>query len=157
MKLTSHEEYGMRCLIRLAQAGPGSRLTIPEISGAEGVSEAYVGKLLRVLRIGGFVTAARGAGGYSLARPARQIVLKDVMAALGDLLFEDDFCNAHVGERDTCVRSVDCSLRVLWRTLQAALDNVLTRTTLADLLCNEQQMITWVRGLGEFASRMSRH
>ena len=75
MKLTSHEEYGMRCLICLAQAGPGGKLTIPEISHAEGVSEAYVGKLMRLLRIGGFVTAARGSGGYSLARPARQIVL----------------------------------------------------------------------------------
>jgi len=55
-----------------------------------------------------------------------------------------------------CVRSVDCSLRVLWRTVQAAVDDVLRRTTLEDLLCNEQQMITWVKGFGEFASHISR-
>ena len=67
MKLTSHDEYGLRCLIRLGQAGPGGRLTIPEISRAEGISEAYAAKLLRILRLGGFVTAARGPGGYSLA------------------------------------------------------------------------------------------
>jgi len=67
MKLTSHEEYGLRCLICVGQEGPGGRLTIPEISTAEGVSEAYVGKLLRMLRLGGIVTAARGTGGYSLA------------------------------------------------------------------------------------------
>src|ERR1035441_8981537 len=91
MKLTSHEEYGLRCLIRLGQEGPGGRLTIPEISNAEGLSEAYVGKLLRMLRLGGLVNAARGTGGYSLARPASEIVLGDVMAVLGGRLFESDF------------------------------------------------------------------
>ena len=156
MKLTSHEEYGLRCLIRLGQEGLGGRLTIPEISNAEGVSEAYVGKLLRMLRLGGFVTAARGAGGYSLARPASQIVLLDVMVVLGGRLFGGDFCEMHSGQMEDCVRSVDCSLRVLWRTVQAVVDDVLSRTTLQDLLCNEQQMITWVKGLGEFASHISR-
>jgi Rrf2 family protein len=156
MKLTSHEEYGLRCLIRLGQEGLGGRLTIPEISNAEGVSEAYAGKLLRMLRLGGLVTAARGTGGYSLARPASQIVLGDVMAVLGGRLFESDFCETHSGQMKVCVNSVDCSLRVLWRTVQAAVDDVLRSTTLEDLLCNEQQMITWVHGLGEFASRISR-
>ena len=156
MKLTSHEEYGLCCLIRLGEEGPGGRLTIPEISNAEGVSEAYVGKLLRMLRLGGLVTAARGTGGYSLARPASQIVLGDVMAVLGGRLYEDDFCETHSGQMKDCVHSVDCSLRVLWRTVQAAVDDVLRRTTLKDLLCDEQQMITWVQGLGEFASHISR-
>ena len=156
MKLTSHEEYGLRCLIRLGQEGLGGRLTIPEISSAEGVSEAYVGKLLRMLRLGGLVTAARGTGGYSLARPASQIILGDVMVVLGGRLFGDDFCEMHSGQMEDCVRSVDCSLRVLWRTVQAAVDGVFRRTTLQDLLCNEQQMITWVKGLGEFASQISR-
>lgn len=155
MKLTSHEEYGLRCLIRLGQEGLGGRLTIPEISNAEGVSEAYVGKLLRMLRLGGLVTAARGTGGYSLARPASQIVLGDVMAVLGGRLFEGDFCETHTGQMEDCVRSVDCSLRVLWRTVQAAVDDVLRRTTLQDLLRKEQQMTTWVKGLGEFASHIS--
>jgi len=146
----------LRCLICVGQEGPGGRLTIPEISTAEGVSEAYVGKLLRMLRLGGFVTAARGTGGYSLARPANQIVLRDVMAALGGRLFEVNFCETHTGQRPDCVRTADCSLRVLWRTVQAAVDDILTRTTLADLLCSEPQMITWVKGLGAFTSRTPR-
>ena len=156
MKLTSHEEYGLRCLIRLAQQGPGGKLTIPEIGNAEGVSEAYVGKLLRILRLGGLVKAARGTGGYSLVRPASEIVLGDVMAVLGGRLFESDFCATHSGQMEDCVRSVDCSLRVLWRTVQAAVDDVLGRTTLQDLLRNEQQMITWIKGFGELTSHISK-
>ena len=65
MKLTANEEYGVRCLVRLGYA-PGQGLTIPEISTAEGVSPAYAAKILRVLRKGGFVKAARGKeGGYT--------------------------------------------------------------------------------------------
>lgn len=156
MKLTSHEEYGLRCLIRLAQQGPGGKLTIPEIGKAEGVSEAYVGKLLRTLRLGGFVKAARGTGGYSLVRPASDIVLGDVMSVLGDRLFESNFCATHSGQMENCVRSVDCSLRVLWRAVQAAVDDVLQKTTLQDLLRNEQQMITWIKGFGELPSHISK-
>ena len=152
MKLTSHEEYGLRCLIRIGQQGPGERLTIPEIGKAEGISDAYVGKLLRMLRLGGLVIAARGTGGYSLARPASQIVLKEVMASLGGQLFEGDFCAMHPGRMKTCVRLADCSARVLWRTVQAAVDDILQRTTLQDLLFNERQMLTHVKRLGASGS-----
>ena len=156
MKVTAHEEYGLRCLIRLGQAGPGGRHTIPELIGNDGLSEAYVGKLLRLLRLGGFVTASRGVGGYSLARPASRILLRDVMAVLGERLYGDDFCETHVGERKTCVRNADCSLRVLWHTLQLAVDDVLKRTTLEHLLCSERQMTAWVRTLGTTPGQMSR-
>lgn len=155
MKLTSHEEYGLRCLIRLGQQGPGGRLTIPEIASAEGISEAYAGKLLRILRLNGFVVAARGIGGYRLARPASQIVLSEVMALLGGRLFEGDFCAAHAGQLESCVRLADCSARVLWRSLQAAIDGVLTKTTLQDLLFDEQQMLTHLKHLGTSASQFT--
>ena len=149
MKLTKHEEYGLRCLLRLAEQRPDS-LTIPEMSRAEGVSEAYAGKLLRMLRRGGLVKAARGKiGGYTLARPADQIVVADVMSVLGGPLFEGEFCGAHTGELATCVRSVDCSLRALWRSLQAAVDHVLNSTTLEGLLRTEPEMRAWTRQLGQ--------
>ena len=79
MKLSSNEEYGLRCLLRLGYEGPGGSLTLPEISQAEGVSEAYAAKIMRILRRGGFVKSARGKiGGYTLARPAAEIVVGDV-------------------------------------------------------------------------------
>jgi Rrf2 family protein len=147
MKLGANEEYGMRCLVRLGYAGyTGEALTIPEISEAEGVSPAYAAKILRVLRKGGFVKAARGKeGGYTLARPAAEIVIGDVMDALGRRLFESDFCDSHAGQAAICTRSVDCSVRSLWRALQVAVDGVLGKATLRDLLQNEEEMKSWVR------------
>lgn len=146
MKLSSNEEYGLRCLLRLAYAGHG--LTIPELSQAEGVSQAYTAKLLRVLRKEGFVTAARGKeGGYALARAANAIVIGDVMNALGGRLFESNFCDSHSGSAAICTRSVDCSVRSLWRALQVAVDGVLSKATLQDLLQNESDMNSWVRSI----------
>jgi Rrf2 family protein len=146
MKLSSNEEYGLRCMVRLAYANQG--LTIPEMSQAESVSPAYTAKLLRVLRKGGFVKAARGKeGGYTLARPAEKIVIGDVMNALGGRLFESDFCESHAGSAAICSRSVDCSVRSLWRAVQVAVDQVLSKATLRDLLQNEAEMNSWVRTL----------
>jgi Rrf2 family protein len=147
VKLTANEEYGVRCLVRLAYAGySGESLTIPEISLAEGVSPAYAAKILRVLRKGGFVKAARGKeGGYTLARPAADIVVGDVIDALGGRLFESNFCDSHAGQAPICTRSVDCSVRSLWRAVQVAVDRVLSKTTLNDLLQNEEEMNSWVR------------
>jgi Rrf2 family protein len=149
MKLSANEEYGLRCLVRLAYAGfNGSGLTIPEISQAEGVSPAYAAKILRVLRKGGFIKAARGKeGGYTLARPAESIAIGDVMDMLGGRLFENSFCDSHSGQVAICTRSVDCSVRSLWRAVQVAVDQVLSKATLRDLLQNEEAMNTWVRTL----------
>jgi Rrf2 family protein len=146
MKLSANEEYGLRCLVRLGYAGEGGSLTIPEISHAEGFSPAYAAKILRVLRKGGFVKAARGKeGGYTLARPAEHIMIGEVMDALGGRLFESGFCDSHAGQAAICTRSVDCSLRSLWRAVQVAVDHVLSKATLRDLLQNEQEMNSWVR------------
>jgi Rrf2 family protein len=149
VKLTANEEYGVRCLVRLAYAGyTGGSLTIPEISLAEGVSPAYAAKILRVLRKGGFVKAARGKeGGYTLARPAAEIAIGDVIDALGGRLFESRFCDSHAGQAPICTRSVDCSVRSLWRAVQVAVDHVLSKTTLRDLLQNEEEMNSWVRAI----------
>jgi len=144
MKLTANEEYGIRCLVRLGYAPQG--LTIPEISLAEGVSPAYAAKVLRALRKGGFVKAARGKdGGYTLARPAEAILIGNVIDALGGRLFESNFCDSHSGQAAICTRSVDCSVRSLWRAVQVAVDQVLSKTTLRDLLQNEENMNSWVR------------
>jgi Rrf2 family iron-sulfur cluster assembly transcriptional regulator len=144
MKLSANEEYGLRCLVRLGYSTRG--LTIPEISQAEGVSTAYAAKLLRILRKGGFVNAERGKdGGYTLARSPETIAIGDVMDALGGRLFESTFCDSHSGQFAICTRSVDCSVRSLWRAVQVAVDQVLSQTTLRDLLQNEEEMNSWVR------------
>jgi Rrf2 family protein len=148
MKLSSQEEYGLRCLLHVAQQGERGSLTIPEVSEAVGISPHYAAKLMRILRRGGFVKSARGqVGGYTLARSAHEIVVGEVLAALGGRLFDPLFCNEHAGVVQVCTRSIDCSLRSLWRAVQLVVDRVLSRTTIAELLATEQQVSTHVSQL----------
>ena len=148
MKLSAQEEYGLRCLLRLGGQGDAGSLTIPEISRAEGISPEYVAKLMRILRRGGMVTSARGAtGGYTLSRPAEQITAAEALTLLGGRLFESDFCERHAGAESLCTHSIDCSIRSLWQALQTAVDQVLTKTTLKDLLCSEPEMVSLMTDL----------
>ncbi|MCS6952440.1 MAG: Rrf2 family transcriptional regulator [Bryobacterales bacterium] len=138
MKLSSPEEYGLRCLLRMARAG-GS-VTIPELSEAEGLSEANVAKVMRRLRLAGLVESVRGpAGGYRLARPPERITAAEVLQALGERLLTADFCRKHAGLPEICVHAEDCSLRALLAAMQGALDSLLSATTIKDLLGNERQ------------------
>ena len=136
MKLTSQEEYGLRCLLLLARQEPGESLTIPEIGEVEGISPHNVAKYLRLLRQGGLVDSERGQhGGYTLSREPCAIAVDEVLAALGGRLFDSSFCDNFVGTADSCHHStIDCSIRGLWMRVQNAVDQVLSQTTLEDLL-----------------------
>jgi Rrf2 family protein len=135
MKISAQEEYGVRCLLQIGSRGRNASLTIPEISRAEGISSHYVAKLLRVLRRGGLVKSVRGqAGGYTLARPLSEIPVGEALAVLGGRLYDPEFCESHGGAEVICAHSIDCSIRSLWRSVQQAVDQVLGKTTLEDLL-----------------------
>lgn len=138
MKFSSQEEYGLRCLLEIGKLGPNGSMTIPEISRAEGLTQPYVAKLLAILRKGGFVKSLRGhTGGYTLARNAEDIVIGDVLAALGGRLYDPGFCDRQVSGQE-CSRAVSCSLRGLWNDIQNAVDQVVNSITLADILRDEE-------------------
>lgn len=136
MKFSSQEEYGLRCLLRIGKFYDVEKaLTIPEISKAEGISEHNTGKILRTLRLGGFLESSRGyIGGYTLSRAPEEILIGDVLNVLGGRLFDDSFCQTHSGIADICSNSIDCSVRSLWRMIQDSVDSVVSKMTLKDLL-----------------------
>lgn len=142
MKFSSQEEYGLRCLIRIGKAYRLNRsLTISEISTLEGLSQHNVAKLLRILRLGGFLESVRGQlGGYALTRPPSEISLKDVLAILGGRLFDNEFCLSHSGELNICTNSIDCSTRSLWKIIQSSIDDVVSGLTLNDMMGKEFEL-----------------
>jgi len=145
VKFTAQEEYGLRCLLGVAQE-PAGFLTIREIAAREGLTPAYVAKLMRVLRTAGIVTSVRGQkGGYRLARPAGEINVGSVLAVLGGRLYWKDFCKHFPGNRRTCVHGSDCSIRSLWTAIDRVVEGALSQTMLRDLLRTERGMNAWVR------------
>jgi Rrf2 family protein len=147
MKLSAQEEYGLRCLLTLARAQPGESLTIPQIAEAERISGPNVAKLLRALKRGGYVIALRGqSGGYALARKASTINVGEVLGCLGGKIYDASFCGRHSSATRGCGHNSDCSVRSVWRLVQSAVDDVLSRLTLADLLVDESGLNVPVRG-----------
>jgi len=141
MKFNSQEEFGLRLLLRIAKSDSPNGLTIPEISELEGISIANAGKILRILRIANFIESSRGqTGGYKLKKPADEIIVNDVLIALGGKLYESGFCDLHAGIESICTNSIDCSIRSLWKTIQTMLDSVLSKISLQDLLGKEEDV-----------------
>lgn len=139
MKVSAQEEYGMRCLLRIGSCETSEGLTIPDISRMEGLSPANVAKLLRILRLGGLIESARGrSGGYKLAKPPDRIIISEVLAVLGGHIYNPTFCDTHTGMNSVCNHIIDCSMRSLWRSIQTAVDVVLGKITLKDMLGNEK-------------------
>jgi len=147
MKFSSQEEYGLRCLLRIARDEGEKGLTIPEISQSEGISIPNTAKLLRILRLGGFLESSRGqTGGYSLSKPAEEIAVGDVLSVLGGKLYDKEFCSSYSGNVNICNNSIDCSIRSIWQTVQLAVDEVLNKITLKDLLSSENTLVTKITG-----------
>lgn len=141
MKITSSEEYGIRILIRIASANLTDGLSIPQLSEAEGLSEPHVAKICRTLRMEGFINSTPGyKGGYVLAKPSEEIIINNVLKALGGNIYDKEFCEAHTGLGKLCTNSIDCSTRSLWRMVQHTLDNLLNKLTLKDLMVNEKEV-----------------
>ena len=146
MQLLATEEYGLRCLLQVAAQQNDAPVTTQQVAHAEGIGPEYAARLLRELRAGGLLESTRGAsGGYRLTRPAAEISVWDAMLALGGEFFPEEFCVCHPGRRRECVHSTDCSIRAVWRRLQAVLTETLAGISIAELIVrNEPSMVIWL-------------
>ena len=146
MKLTTQEEFGLRLLLRLGRDEAQS-LNIAELARLEGISVPNVAKMMRILRRGALVRSMRGKeGGYVLARAAAQIPVGEALAVLGGRFYDARFCDKHAGAVSQCTNLTDCSIRSVWSLIQDAIDSVLGRMTLADLIGGDVPAAT-VRGV----------
>ena len=138
MKISSQEEYGLRCLVQVARDAGESPLPISEIAMQEGLSVEYVGKLLMKLRKGSLVDSVRGkAGGYVLARPAGEISLKLVLDVLSEPIYDPAYCDRFSGTETTCVHVDECGIRPIWSIVNRFLADALDGVTIADLIESE--------------------
>ena len=133
MKLTKLEEQGMRLTMCLARKR--GQMTLPELAGQEGLSEALVAKVLGKLRSGGIVNALRGRnGGYELAATPEDLSVGVILRSLGRPLLDGCFTGS-VGQRKTpCPHVGDCGIRPVWEFIEEQLENVLDRVRGLDVI-----------------------
>jgi len=132
MRVSKAEEYGIRLVTSLAATG--GQLTVRELAEREGLPEPTVAKVVSRLRRAGLVEACRGRrGGYTLARPADELSLDQVVAACAGRAFDRSFCTRMSPDGGDCIHAAGCGLKPVWRNLEVVIASFLARITVADI------------------------
>ncbi len=133
-------------MLQMAKKGHKGTTNITELSQKEDLTPAHVAKIMGILRKGGLVQSLRGqSGGYQLSRPPQEINVNEVLEVLGGKFFSrEEYCSTPSGEHETCIHTMDCSLRSLWTGLSFAMTSYLKKCKLSDLVATEPEMEKWI-------------
>lgn len=135
MKLSTKGRYAMVALVDIALSQDDGRVSLNEISERQDISLAYLEQLFVKLRRAGLVASVRGpGGGYSLARPASEIRIGDVLRAVDETV---DALHVGAGASGGTSGSRAQSLtNRLWEGLSAHVYVFLHQTRLSDVVTN---------------------
>ncbi len=138
MNISMKSRYAVRALTELArreETEPGKPVRLGDIADSRDMPLQFLEQVFAALRRGGVVRSRRGAaGGYALARPAAEITVLDVVAAL------DGVPSPAECTQGLCERVDGCGASSVWIEAQQALEKVLGGTTIGDLLAREDAL-----------------
>lgn len=140
-KISTKGKYGIKAMADLALHYGKGVVSTASLAQMQGVSEAYLEQLMSLLKKEGLVESTRGkGGGYMLSREPESINIGDILFALeGNTSVAD--CVGRCSDSSSCSNTASCITRPLWLKLQSSIDEVLNKTTLADVL-NEGKAYT---------------
>ena len=145
IRLSRLTDYGIVLMAHLAGAGDGPHAA-RDIAAETQLPLPAVSKLLKSLAREGLLTSSRGAkGGYRLARPAEQITVPEMIAALEGRPLGFTECAQHPG---ACPQEAACHVRTPWQQISRAVQGALARITLADLVSPSHSKIVPLASLG---------
>ncbi len=139
MMFSTKAEYGVRVMAHLARSDGEKPISLSAIADAEGLPLAYLEHLVARLRRADLVESRRGAhGGYSLGRPADEITMAEVVAALEGEIAPIECISAGADGELVCARDGEpghdpCPTKLLWTRVQGSIVRTLNDMTLADL------------------------
>lgn len=130
MRLTSFTDYGLRALMRIA-SDPARGFSTAELAVEFDISRHHLAKIIQRLSQAGVVATRRGGGGgATLARPADQIRLGDVVRWLED---DQALVDCFMPGGGTCTIRNCCRLKSRLRAAENTFIESLNRSTLADV------------------------
>jgi Rrf2 family cysteine metabolism transcriptional repressor len=135
MKLSTRGRYGTRAMLDVALHCAEGPVRLKDIARRQEVSKKYLEQLISRLEATGLLTSVRGAGGgITLARPASDIKLSEILQTLeGPIALVE--C---VDNPERCPRSSSCATRDIWMEMDQRLSDLLESKTLEDL-CRQQR------------------
>lgn len=130
MILSRESQYGLEGLMVLARQPQGKVMLLREIADAGHLPAGFLARTLQKLARHNVVSSHRGAvRGYALARPARDITLREIFEAIeGPNVFRRCIFSSHrSGDRHPCC------LQQEWTPIGTRLMQVMGETTLAQV------------------------
>ena len=126
MKVSTRGDYAARALLSLALHESNCPTSVKEIAERTTLPQPYLEQILLAVKGAGLVRSKRGVGGgYVHARPAEEISLAEILAAvdgpLTTLPDEHDHCEGH------------CVLQEVWVGVSNEMGRYLEAHSLADL------------------------
>jgi Rrf2 family protein len=129
--ISTTSEYALRALVTLAEIDEGTTMQARDLAHETNISPSYLYKILTTLRRSGLLEGARGSrGGYSLARPAEEIHLVEVVE-LFEAIRSKDACL--LGRNEGCSDDTPCGVHEDWVRVRGAFEEFLKSKTVADL------------------------
>jgi len=128
MQITRQADYAVRAVHYLAQLEPDKRAATSQIAQEQRIPPSFLAKIVSQLSIAGLIQTARGArGGVTLARPAEQVSILDVIEAIdGPMLLNECTGNPH-----SCPFEGKCPLHEVWCETRKMMHDKLSTATFA--------------------------
>jgi Rrf2 family transcriptional regulator, iron-sulfur cluster assembly transcription factor len=135
MQITRAGEYGVLGLMNLARRSPGQMVLLDDVSRTERIPKSFLAKIFQDLVKAGLVRSIRGAhGGFALVKDPAQISVLEIIEAIeGKIIFQR--CRQL---KPDCEHTEGCALCGLFEQAQDGVKDVLVRTTLVDLIRQQE-------------------
>ena len=142
MYLSKTSGYALHALISMESA-EGRSCFVHDIAQATGIKKPYLAKIINQLVHRGFVVAKRGyRGGVSLARPASEITLLEIVQAIEG----EGWSRPCLFGLEDCRAQASCPAHALWQETREKIDHALRVTTLAQIITATQMVKKVVAG-----------
>jgi Rrf2 family iron-sulfur cluster assembly transcriptional regulator len=129
MRLSTKGRYAVTAMMDLAIHAPDGPVALADISRCQGISLSYLEQLFSRLRRENLVRGVRGpGGGYRLAKPAAEITVAQIIAAV------DEKVDATCGGEADCGEDTTCLTHDLWCGLSRRIYEFLDSISLEDFL-----------------------
>ena len=142
MQITSKFTVAVQILTCIDIFGGQMRVTSDFLSGSTGVNAVIVRNVLGQLRNAGIVETRQGSGGAHLAKALDEITLYDIYKAV-DCVDDEGLFHFHENPNADCPvgRNIHKAMDGRLEAAQAALENELKSTTLAQVVSDTRKLI----------------
>lgn len=136
MRLSTKSRYGLRALFDIAYHAGQKPVQIQDIARRQDISPRYLEQIFQSLKRAGILKSKRGPqGGYLIAKPLKEVTVRDIVKATeGDLKLVD--CAPKRGRRKKGLCDFDgcCVTQTVWTEAAKQIETLFATISL-DLLC----------------------